>query len=212
MKTIRNAILLLAASTAGGFAQQWEFGAAGGYSTAPAIPVTAPTGTATTGIAPGGAFSVFLGLSEGRHWAGEARFGYLMGDLRIQSGAASTTFSAASQVAHYDLILHTGSGSRFQLFGAVGGGVRWFEGTGEEAAYQPLMQYAYLTKTSTMKPMASLGGGVKFAITKKVLLRIEFRDYITGFPTELITPAVGATFGSSILHDLVPMAGLSYGF
>jgi hypothetical protein len=42
-------------------------------------------------------------------------------------------------------------------------------------------------------------------------LRTEFRDYITAFPKELITPAPGAKFGS-ILHDLVPMAGLGYEF
>jgi hypothetical protein len=212
MKTIRNAILLLAASAVGGFAQPWELGAAGGVSLAPAIPVTVPTGAATTGLAPGGAFSVFLGVNEGRYWAGEARFGYLMGDLRIQSGGASTTFAAASQVAHYDLILHTSNKSRVQLFAAVGGGVRFFQGAGVEAAYQPLSQYAYLTKTNTMKPMGDAGGGIKFAITNRLALRTEFRDYITGFPTELITPALGATFHRGILQDFVPMAGLSYRF
>ena len=44
------------------------------------------------------------------------------------------------------------------------------------------------------------------------MLRTEFRDYITPFPTELITRAKGATFGRSILHDFVPMFGLSYLF
>src|ERR1035438_10761204 len=48
MKTIRNAILLLAAGAAGGLAQQWEVGVAGGYRESPGNPVTAPGGTATT--------------------------------------------------------------------------------------------------------------------------------------------------------------------
>ena len=143
---------------------------------------------------------------------GELRYGYLMGDLRIRSAGASTAFSAVAHVVHYDLILHTSSKSRMQLFAALGGGVKIFQGTGEESAYQPLMQYAYLTNTRTLKPMGSVGAGVKCAISKRVVLRTEFRDYITPFPTELITPAKGATFGRSILHDFVPMFGLSYLF
>jgi hypothetical protein len=212
MKTIRNAILLLAAGAAGGFAQQWEVGVAGGYRESPGNPVTAPGGTATTGFAPGGAFSAYFGQNEGRYFSGEVRYSYLLGDLRIQSGGATTTFSAVTQEVHYDLLFHTSNKNRVQLFVALGGGVKVFEGTGQEAAYQPLSQYAYLTKTRTLKPMGSVGGGVKFAITKRVLLRAEFRDYITPFPTEVITPSQGATFSHSILHDFVPMVGVSFGF
>jgi hypothetical protein len=212
MKTIGSAILLLAAAAAGGFAQQWEFGVAAGYSQAPSIPVTASAGTATTGFAPGGAFSVFLGQNQGRFLSGELRYSYIMGDARIQSGGASTTFAAVSHEVHYDLLLHTSNKSRVQLFVAIGGGVKVFDGTGVPAAYQPLMQYAYLTQTRTLKPMGSVGAGIKWGITKRVLLRTEVRDYITPFPTEVITPAQGATFGRTIMHDFVPMVGLSFAF
>jgi hypothetical protein len=214
MKTVGGAFLLLAAAAAGAFAQHWEFGVAGGYSLAPSIPVTAtqPAGTATTGFAPGGAFSVYLGENVGRFVGGELRYSYIMGDARIQSGGASTTFNAVSHEVHYDLILHTSNKSRVQLFAALGGGVKIYDGTGVPMAYQPLMQYAYLTQTHTLKPMGSVGGGIKYAIARKVLLRMEFRDYITSFPTEVITPALGATFSRNILHNFVPMAGLSFGF
>jgi hypothetical protein len=57
--------------------------------------------------------------------------------------------------------------------------------------------------------MASVGGGVKFALSRKVFLRTEFRDYITAFPTEVITPAPGVKYGS-ILHDFVPMVGIGF--
>jgi hypothetical protein len=114
---------------------------------------------------------------------------------------------------YYGVVLHTGGRqARKQAYVSLGGGVRIFRGTGTEASYQPLSQYAYLTKTNTMKPMGDAGGGIKFAITTRLVLRTEFRDYITGFPTELITPALGATFHRGILHDFVPMAGLSYRF
>jgi hypothetical protein len=214
MKTLANAIILLAAATAGGFAQQWEFGVAGGYGLAASVPVTAtqPAGTATAGFAPGAALSVYFGQNVGRFVGGEIRYAYLMDDARIESGGNSVTFTAISHALHYDLILHTPSKSPVQFFVALGGGFRIFEGTGAESAYQPLMQYAYLTKTHTLKPMGSAGAGVKFAVSKKILLRIEARDYITPFPTEVVTPAVGATFGRNILHDIVPMFGLSYAF
>jgi hypothetical protein len=96
---------------------------------------------------------------------------------------------------------------KVQLFAAVGGGMKVFRGTGTEAAYQPLSQYGYFTKTQTVKPMGSVGAGVKVALTHKVFLRTEFRDYITPFPTQVITPPPGSKYGS-ILHDFVPMVGI----
>jgi hypothetical protein len=214
MKTIGSAILLLAAVAAGGLAQDWEFGVAGGYSVSPGNPVTAtqPAGTATTGFAPGGAFSVYVGENKSRFVGGELRYSYIMGNARIESGGASTTFGAVANEVHYDLIFHTSSKARVQLFAAVGGGVKIFDGTGVEAAYQPLMQYAYLTKVRTLKPEGSLGVGIKFALSKRVVFRIEGRDYISPFPTEVITPALGATFGHAIMHDFVPMAGFGFLF
>jgi len=93
----------------------------------------------------------------------------------------------------------------------VGGGMKLFRGTGQEQAYQPLMQYGYFTRTQVVKPMGSFGAGMKYALTPRLILRTEFRDYITPFPTELIAPAPGAKFGS-ILQNFVPMVGISYLF
>jgi len=212
MKTIGYAALLLAAAAAGGFAQQWEFGAESAASLAPGIPVTAPSGSATAGFAPGAAFSVFVGHNEYRHLAGELRYGYLMGDLRIQSGGSTVSFPGAEHVIHYDLILHTAAESRAQFFVAFGGGVKVFQGTGVESASQPLMQYAVLTRGRELEPMASVGAGVKVAIVKRLMVRAEVRDYISPVPTQLIAPALNATFGHGFMHDFVPMLGLSCAF
>jgi hypothetical protein len=57
--------------------------------------------------------------------------------------------------------------------------------------------------------MASVGAGVKIALTRKMFLRTEFRDYITAFPKEIITPAPGTKYGT-LLHDFVPMVGLGF--
>jgi hypothetical protein len=93
----------------------------------------------------------------------------------------------------------------------MGAGLRIFRGTGTEEAYQPLYQFGYLTKTQQLKPMASVGAGVRFTLAHHFYLRTEFRDFITPFPTQVIAPAPGAKFGS-ILQDFVPMVAFSYEF
>ena len=114
-------------------------------------------------------------------------------------------------VIHYDLILKTARNSgKTQLFAAVGGGMKVFRGTGTEAPFIPLtLQYGYFTKTQELKPMASVGGGVRFALSKKLFLRTEFRDYVTAFPKKIIAPPAGVKYGT-LLNDLVPMVTLGF--
>ena len=212
MRTLGLSILLLAAAAAAGRAQQWEVGGIGGGGFLSNVAVAGSPGSATAGFQTGAAFGAFLGNNLSGHIGGELRYAYLENNLQLTSGGSSVSFSGVAHVVHYDLILRTSrKHSPVQFFAAIGGGMKVFRGTGKEAAYQPLSQYGYFTKTQALKPMASVGGGMKFFITRKVCLRTEFRDYITAFPKELIAPAPGAKFGA-ILHDFVPMAGLSYEF
>ena len=210
MKTLRRSILVLALATGAGFAQQWEFGGSGGGGFLNSVPVTAGIGSATAGFQTGAALGGYVGFSQYKHIGGELRYGYLQSNLSLKSGGSEASFSGVSHVVHYDLILKTTrSGGKAQLFAAVGGGMKLFRGTGAEAAYQNLYQFGYFTKTQAVKPMASVGGGVKFALSKRVFLRTEIRDYITAFPKEIITPPPGVKYGT-LLHDLVPMVGLGF--
>ena len=213
MRKLGISILLLAAAAATCGAQQWEVGGlGGGGGFLSSVAVAGPIGSATAGFQTGAAFGAFLGHNTYSHIGGELRYAYLQSNLQLSSSGSSVSFTGMAHVVHYDLILRTTrKNSPVQLFAAIGGGLKVFRGTGKEAAYQPLSQFGYFTKTQALKPMASVGGGVKFYITRNVSLRTEFRDYITAFPKELIAPAPGAKFGS-ILHDFVPMAGLSYEF
>jgi len=208
MKTSALAILILAGSVSC-FGQHWEIGANAGAGFIPGKAISSGLGSATAGFQPGASFGVFVGQNLYRHLSGEVRYGFMQSNLRLQSGGETATFSGVSHVVHYDMVLHTNGEGRAQYFLAAGGGMKIFRGTGTEAAYQPLSQYAYFTKTQTVKPMASAGGGIKFSLTSHVRLRTEIRDFITPFPKELITPAPGAKFGG-LLHDLVPMVGISY--
>jgi len=212
MRRLRLAVLILALAATAGFAQQWEIGGGGGGGFLPGVPVSSSLGSATTGFQSGAAFGGFLGQNLYPRLSGEIRYGYLQSNLKLTSGGTTATFSGVAHVVHYDLLLHaTPRGSRAEVFVAVGGGMKIFRGTGKEQAYQPLSQFGYFTKAQTIKPMASVGAGVRFRLAPQVFLRTEFRDYITAFPTDVITPAPGAKFGS-LLHDFVPMVEISYVF
>jgi hypothetical protein len=146
------------------------------------------------------------------HFSGDVRYEYLQSDLRLSSGGQSAQFAGASHVMHYDLIYHTNSKtSRAQIFGAVGGGGKLFVGNGTEEAVQPLSQYGYFTKTRSFKPMASAGGGFTYRMGSKMVFRAEVRDFITGFPTVVLTPPPGVKYGK-LLNDIVPMVGVMYVF
>jgi len=209
MKTIQLSVLLLAAGI-GCFAQQWEFGGLGGGSFVPGATVSSSLGSATAGFQTGAAAGAFLGQNLYPHLSGEVRYEFLQSNLRLSSGATEATFSGVAHMIHYDVLYHTNrKGSRTQYFAAVGGGLKVYDGTGQESAYQALSQYAYFTKTRALKPMVDFGGGIKYALTPRMILRTEFRDFVTPFPKAVITPAPGAKV-SSLLHNFVPMVGISY--
>jgi hypothetical protein len=211
MRRIAVPLFCLAVSTACCFGQQWEFGGMGGAGFLNNVSVSSPLGAATTGFENGGVVGGFVGQNLYPHISGELRFAYLQSDLHISSGGFDEKFSGNAEVVHYDLLWHTNrKGSRVQAFVAVGGGIKEFRGTGQEAAYLgPNDKFGAMTRTSQLKPMGDVGAGIRFSITNHVFLRTEFRDYITSFPTSLILPVNGSKFGS-ILMDFVPMVGISY--
>jgi hypothetical protein len=210
MRTIQLSVLLLAAAGTTCFGQQWEFGGGAGAGFLPGVGVTSAVGSATAGFQAGFSAGGYVGQNLYNHISGELHYAFLQSNLRLQSGGTEATFSGVSHVLHYDVVWHTNrKGSRTQYFGAVGGGLKVFRGTGTEAAYQPLSQFGYFTKTQALKPMGTVAIGMRYALRPKVFLRTEIRDYITMFPKELITPAPGTKYGS-MLHDFVPMVSISY--
>jgi hypothetical protein len=91
----------------------------------------------------------------------------------------------------------------------VGGGVKLYQGTGAQVAYQPLSNYALLTQQQDLTPMVSAGAGLKFQMSQHVQIRLDVHDYLTPFPKNVITPNTGAKVGGW-LQDIVPMVGISY--
>ena len=86
-----------------------------------------------------------------------------------------------------------------------------FRGTANQEPSQPLSDFAVLTRTQEVKPLISVGGGVKYTLTGHAALRVDFREYISPFPEKLFVTAPGAKI-KGWLYDSVPLVGLSYVF
>jgi hypothetical protein len=212
--TMRIYILLLAplALIQAGLAQGWEAGASGGVGFTNQLAVSNVAGRASAGFTGTAAASGYLGQDLYRYLGGEVRYTFRPSDLQLSSGAGKVRFDGLSHALHYDLVVHNKpAGSPARLFLAAGAGFRVFRGTGRETAYQPLQEFALLTKTQEWKPLISIGGGVKVAVSSRLSFRAEFRDYVSPFPKKVITPSTGAKL-SGWLHDIVPLAGISYAF
>jgi len=105
-----------------------EFGVAGGYAKRPATGDGDSAGGYGTAVRSGRRLSVYVGQNKAGLWAANC-VQLHPGDARIESGGASTTFGAVTNEVHYDMMFHTSSKARVQVFLAVGGGVKIFQGT-----------------------------------------------------------------------------------
>ena len=193
-------------------AQQWEVGGGAGGSIYLSHDVKNGGATAQTGIETNLAASVWLDENSQGHWGGEVRYDYERGDFKVTSGATAASFGAESHAMHYDFLALSGSrGSRARVFVAGGAGVKIYRGTGAEQPFQPLSQFVLLTKTTDLRALVSVGAGLKWQISHAVQIRLEVHDYMTPFPTEVITPNLNSSVGGW-LHNVVPMGGISYTF
>lgn len=205
MRVLTLSVFAMCAATAA-FAQQWEFGGVAGAGFLNSV----PAGGATAGFASGLVAGGLIGERLSSHISGEIRYEFFQSDLQLSSNGQTARFGGDAHALHYDFLYRIrDSESRVQFYGAAGGGLKIFRGTGTEEAYQPLSQYGYFTKTQEVKPMISAGGGVTFRLAPRLVLRAEVRDFITPFPTQVLTPAPGVKFGS-MLNDIVPMIGIEY--
>jgi hypothetical protein len=194
------------------FAQKWEvgFGAGGSFMTSETI--SNPSGSANATRQPGLALSAWVDNAIGSGlFGGELRYDYEMGDLKLSSGGTNATFASRSNAVHYDFLFNFASSeSAIRPFVDAGGGVKWYSGTGTEQVYQPLSNIAVFSDVRDLRPLVSVGAGVKFNVAKSALLRLEVHDYLTPFPSTLIAPVSGSGPGGW-LNDFVVSAGISFG-
>jgi hypothetical protein len=209
MKTLLRSILVLTVAATAAFTQGWEFGGSGGGSFLNSTSISGAPTSGNAGFAPGVVLGAYVGgFSQYKHLGGELHYEFLDTGLRIKANGQEGTFSGNAHAIHYDLIFKTAKqNGKVQLFAAVGGGMKIFRGTGAEHASQPMEHYGLLTRTQQLKPMLTVGGGVRVPLGKKVFLRAEVRDFITAFPTDVIAPPPGVKYGK-LLNDIVPLVGI----
>jgi hypothetical protein len=205
-------VCLAAAAVPAAMAQKWEFGggAGGGFYTSQ--DVSLGSSSASAKLETNVAGSAWLDNNGQNHWGGELRYDYQLGGLELNSGGTQVTFGAQTQAIHYDFVWYgTPNGSKVRPFIAAGAGIKMYQGTGTEVVYQPLSQYALLTKTTDLTPLVSAGAGIKFQLSPHLMARVEVHDFLTPFPKQVIAPNQGAKVGGW-LQDFVPMVGISYLF
>ena len=205
--------LAIAVAAPAAFAQKWEIGFAAGGSFLTSETISNPAGNADATRDPGLAVSAWLDNNIGSGlFGGELRYDHENGDLKLSSGGTSARFASQSNAVHYDFLYNFASSeSVVRPFIAAGGGVKWYSGTGTEQVYQPLANIAVFSDVRDLRPLVSVGAGVKFNVAKAMLLRLEVHDYLTPFPSNLIAPVNGSSVGGW-LQDFVVSAGLSFGF
>jgi hypothetical protein len=189
--------------------RKWEVGGTTGYGLYRDVTVTSGTASGSAGFASGVAFGGLFGNEINSLVGGEARYTYRSDDLQVSSGSTKAKAAAQSHAIHYDVLIHGASKeSPVRPFVAVGAGVKLYRGTGAEPAFQPLSNLVVLSHTNEAQPLISVGGGVKFSVSRRALLRVDFRDYATPVPTSLLATPRGSQI-SGWMHDFVLLVGVS---
>ncbi len=194
------------------FGQTWSLGGAAGFGFYHDATITNGSGSAQAGFEPRASFSAVLGQNMGNYFGGEIRYTFRQGDSELKFGGQEANMDADAQAVHYDLLVYaTPRNRKLRPYAAVGGGIKYYMATGAENAYQPLSNFAYLTRANQVEGLVSAGGGLKYSISEHWLIRVDFRYYGTPFPDQLFVAAPGAKI-SGWLHDFVPLAGIDWTF
>jgi len=194
------------------FAQNYEVGVAGGYGVYRNARVIAPAGTVTAGIR--NRFAVGATLTEDmyEHLSGELRYLYQDGDPFVSGFGRKANLEGQSHSVTYELLFHVKDREQgLRPYVALGGGIKYFRTTGPEPVPQPFPDIVTLTNANELRWLVSVGGGLKYRVSRRVILRADFRDYINPFPHKLFVPVPGGT-GRGLLHQFTPMLGVGYSF
>jgi hypothetical protein len=211
MKFVQTLVVCAALAAPGAMAQRWEVGGGVGGGFYTSQDVTNSTGSASAKIQTNLVASAWLDNYSSGKWGGELRYDYGRGDLALSQSGTQTTFASETHAMHYDLQWRFASTeSTIQPYVSGGAGVKIYRGTGVEEAFQPLSNFALLSKVQDLTPLAVAGAGIRMRISDRLALRVEVHDFLTPFPNKVIAPASGSKVGGW-LQEIVPSVGLSFG-
>lgn len=205
-------VCLLAPFSAARAQEQYELGGDIGYGWYRDGSIFAPGGDAQAGVRNRFAAGAVLCEDLYERLSGEIRYEYQDGHPFLSSGGAAKDIQGQSHTFTYDVLFHFKDRQRkIRPFIAAGGGAKDYVIVGPEPSPQPFPSIATLNAVNQWKFAASLGGGVKIRLQRHVLLRGDFRDYLTAFPKQQIAPAATGT-ARGIFQQFTPMLGVSYVF
>ena len=141
-------------------------------------------------------------------------FDYLYHDGHpfLRAPGVNTDIQGQSHALTVELLFHfQPRKSRWRPFLAGGVGGKEYVIAGPAPFPQPIPQIASLTTNDVWKTVFSAGGGIEYRMRPHVLLRGEFRDYLTTFPRQQIVPAPNNT-ARGIFEQFTPLFGISYTF
>ena len=198
---------------AGGlFGQQYEIGAVIGYGFYRDGSIYSASGDAQAGIRDRFAAGIMLADDFSDYVSAEFDYLYHDGHPFLQAPGVKSDIQGNSDALTYELLFHYKKREhRWRPFVAGGVGGKDYVIAGPAPFPQPIPQIASLTTNDVWKVVFSAGGGVTFRPHRHILLRAEFRDYLTTFPRQEIVPAPHNT-ARGIFEQFTPLLAASYTF
>jgi hypothetical protein len=213
VRTIHCVLLLLLVASGAAFGQaQYEIGGNIGYGWYHNGTIYGPGGSATAGIHNGFAMGVVFGDDLYEYISGEIHYTYQVGNPFLTSSGKTQNIQGQSHTINYDLIGNfRRREEKVRPFFAVGVGAKGYIAPGPILVPQPFPTIATLRDNDAWVVVASVGGGVKYRINDHVLVRGDFRDYITPFPTQQLAPVLNGS-AHGIFNQFTLTFGVSYLF
>lgn len=194
------------------FAQQYEIGAAAGYGVYRDGSIYSTSGTAEAGIRNRFTAGILFADEFSKYVSAEFDYLYHDGHPFLQAPGVKSDIQGNSDALTCGLLFHFKPREhRWRPFAAGGAGAKDYVIAGPAPFPQAIPQIASLTTNDVWKVVFSAGGGVKVRLIPHMVLRAEFRDYITTFPRQEIVPAPHNT-ARGIFEQFTPLVGVSYTF
>jgi hypothetical protein len=211
---MKRSLLIAMAFTGACLAQEQQNELSGtiGYGLYRHATVFSSDGTATAGVRNRFVAGVVHTENLYDYLSGEIRYLYQDGNPYVKSGGVLAQVQGQSHAFNYDLLFHVRPRkARIRPYMAAGLGAKDYVTTGPEPFPQPFPNVATITNQDQWRLLYSVGFGVKYEWGRYVVLRFDFRDYLTAFPKQVIVPAPHGT-DRGIFEQFTPMFGVGYRF